>query len=70
MSKKYKVKTRSAAKKRFKKVGGRKGVKIKRSKAFRRHLLTKKSKKTKRNLRKSAYVSAVDMGHILPLLPY
>lgn len=66
----YKVKTRSAAKKRFKKVGGRKGVKIKRSRAFRRHLLTKKSKKTKRNLRRPGYVSAVDMSHILPLLPY
>ena len=66
----YKVKTRSAAKKRFKKVGGRKGVKIKRSRAFRRHLLTKKSKKTKRNLRRPGYVSAVDMAHILPLLPY
>lgn len=66
----YKVKTRSAAKKRFKKVGGRNGVKIKRSKAFRRHLLTGKSSKTKRGLRKSSYVSAVDMCHILPLLPY
>ncbi len=66
----YKVKTRSAAKKRFKKVGGKKGVKIKRSRAFRRHLLTKKSKKTKRNLRRPGYVSAVDMAHILPLLPY
>lgn len=65
-----KMKTRSAAKKRFKKVGGSKGTKIKRSKAFRRHLLTKKNRKTKRDLRKSAYVSAVDYNHIRFLLPY
>ena len=67
---KYKVKTRSAAKKRFKKVGGKNGVKIKRTKAFRRHLLTKKSRNTKRNLRKNAYVSDVDFKHIIQLLPY
>lgn len=67
---KIKMKTRSAAKKRFKKVGGSKGVKIKRSKAFRRHLLTSKSRKTKRNLRQSAYVSKADLHHIMGLLPY
>jgi large subunit ribosomal protein L35 len=65
-----KMKTRSAAKKRFKVVGGRKGIKIKRAKGFRRHLLTKKSAKTKRKLRKGAYVSAVDFNHIRELLPY
>ena len=64
-----KVKTRSAAKKRFKKVGGSK-VKIKRAKAFRRHLLTKKSKNTKRNLRKTAYVGDADIKRILVLMPY
>lgn len=64
-----KVKTRSAAKKRFKKVGG-KNVKIKRSKAFRRHLLTKKSRTTKRELRRSAYVCDADKARILELLPY
>lgn len=62
-----KMKTRSAAKKRFKVLAS---GKIKRSKAFRRHLLTKKSAKTKRDLRQNAYVSAVDMVHIAPLLPY
>lgn len=67
---KVKMKTRSAAKKRFKKVGGSKGVKIKRSKAFRRHLLTGKSRKTKRDLRQSAYVSDSDLHHIMGLLPY
>jgi large subunit ribosomal protein L35 len=64
-----KVKTRSAAKKRFKKVGG-KNVKIKRAKAFRRHLLTKKSSNTKRHLRKTAYVCDADKARILVLLPY
>lgn len=67
---KVKVKTRSAAKKRFKKVGGCGGLKIKRSKAYRRHLLTSKSRKTKRNLRQSAYVSQADLRHIKGLLPY
>jgi len=62
-----KVKTRSAAKKRFKMVAS---GKIKRSRAYRRHLLTKKSSKTKRQLRGSAYVSAVDYNHIKRLLPY
>jgi large subunit ribosomal protein L35 len=61
-----KMKTRSSAKKRFKKIG--KGL-IKRSKAFRRHLLTKKSTKRKRNLRQPAYVSAVDVNRISRMLP-
>jgi len=65
-----KMKTRSAAKKRFKKVGGSKGVKIKRSKAFRRHLLTKKSRKTKRDGRGVAYVGKSDLHRIKGLLPY
>jgi large subunit ribosomal protein L35 len=62
-----KVKTNSAAKKRFKKLGN---GKIKRAKAYKRHLLTKKNRKTKRNLCKTAYVSKVDYKHIAPLLPY
>ena len=65
-----KMKTRSAAKKRFAKVGGSAGVKIKRSKAFRRHLLTKKNRKTKRNARGVAYVGASDLHRIKGLLPY
>jgi large subunit ribosomal protein L35 len=67
---KVKMKTRSAAKKRFKKVGGAKSVKIKRAKAFRRHLLTGKSRKTKRDLRQSAYVGEADIRRIMALLPY
>ncbi len=62
-----KMKTCSAAKKRFKKL---KSGKIKRSKAFRRHLLTKKSTKTKRDLRQKAYVSKADVARIKRLLPY
>ncbi len=62
-----KMKTCSAAKKRFKKL---KSGKIKRSQAFRRHLLTKKSTKTKRDLRQKAYVSKADVARIKVLLPY
>lgn len=63
----YKMKTCSAAKKRFKKL---KNGKIKRSQAFRRHLLTKKSAKTKRDLRQQAYVNDADMARTRDLLPY
>lgn len=62
-----KMKTCSAAKKRFKKL---KSGKIKRSQAFRRHLLTKKSSKTKRDLRQGAYVSEADAPRMRALLPY
>lgn len=64
---KTKMKTRSAAKKRFKKTST---DRVKRAHAYRRHLLTKKSSKRKRDLRKTGYVSAVDLGRILKLLPY
>ncbi len=63
-----KMKTRSAAKKRFSKVG--KGNKIKRSKAYRRHLLTKKGPKGRRQLRKATYISKADMKRIALMLPY
>ena len=49
-----KQKTNSSAKKRFRVKPS--GV-IKRAQQGRRHILTKKSTKVKRNLRKSAYVS-------------
>ena len=64
-----KMRTKSAAKKRFKKTGGSE-TKIKRSKAFHRHLLTKKTTKNKRDLRGAAYVHAVDLARISLLLPY
>lgn len=60
------MKTRSAAKKRFKKVNKKT---IKRGKAYRRHLLTKKTTKTKRDLRQGSYVSAADLPRIARLLP-
>jgi len=62
-----KMKTHSASKKRFKKTGG---GKIKRAKAYRRHLLTKKTKKNKRDLRKRTYISSCDLPNINILLPY
>ena len=63
-----KVKTHSATKKRFKKVGN--GTKVKRSKAYRRHLLTKKTRKRKRDLRTAGYVSKADEKIFKILLPY
>ena len=64
-----KLKTRSAAKKRFKKTGG-KSTKIKRSKSLRRHILTKKTTKRKRQLRKRGYIAKADYSSIIQLLPY
>ncbi len=63
------MKTCSAAKKRFKRSKGKKKL-IKRSKAYRRHLLTKKTTKCKRNLRKGTYIKKCDIGRINKLLPY
>lgn len=62
-----KMKTHKGASKRFKKTGS---GKIKRAKAFKRHILTKKSAKTKRNLRQSALVSETQEKVIKKLLPY
>jgi len=61
-----KMKTNSSAKKRFiKKADG----KIKYSQGFRRHLLTKKTTKRKRDLRQGAYIHAVDIARVSKLLP-
>ena len=60
-----KVKTRSAAKKRFKLTGT---GKVKRSKAFANHILTKKSKKRKRNFRKSALVHSTQVKKIKAMI--
>lgn len=62
-----KMKTKSGAKKRFI-VQGSGG--IKRSQAFKRHILTKKSTKTKRQLRGTLQVSASDLGNVRRMLPY
>jgi len=60
-----KMKTNSSAKKRFKRTGN---GKIKRKKAFRSHILTKKSPKTKRQLRKDTLVDQADKKQIERLL--
>lgn len=60
-----KMKTHSASKKRFKK---RKNS-IKYAKSFKRHLLTKKSTKRKRALRKTAEIHAADESRLQRLLP-
>ena len=60
-----KVKTRSAVKKRFKLTGS---GKIKRSKAFGRHILTKKSTKRKRSFRKGGLVHASQVKKIKAML--
>ena len=62
-----KIKTRRGAAKRFKKTGG---GKLRRAKAFRRHILTKKSSKRKRQLRRGGLVASADEPHIRELLPY
>lgn len=56
-----KVKTKSSAKKRFKLTGT---GKIKRKHAFKSHILTKKSKKRKRNLTKFGQVDKADLKNI------
>lgn len=62
-----KMKTKSGAAKRFK-VQGSGG--IKRAKAFKRHILTKKTTKNKRQLRGTKQVNASDIGHVRAMLPY
>lgn len=60
-----KMKSHSGAKKRLKKTGS---GRLKRKKAYRRHILTKKSSKRKRHLRKDALVAPADeknMQHLL-----
>ncbi|MEX2602213.1 MAG: 50S ribosomal protein L35 [Balneolaceae bacterium] len=62
-----KMKSNSGAKKRFKVTGS---GKIKRKKAGKRHILTKKSSKRKRNLGQSTLVDPTNEGAIKRLLPY
>ena len=62
-----KIKTSRAAAKRFKKTGT---GKLKRSKAYKRHILTKKSAKTKRNLRKGTLVSDSKVKVMKKIMPY
>ena len=60
-----KVKTKSGAKKRFKLTGT---GKIKRKGAFKSHILTKKSKKRKRNLTQTSMVHKSDEGRVKDML--
>ena len=62
-----KMKTHKGAAKRFRKTGT---GKLKRAKAFKSHILTKKSAKRKRNLRKGAYLSTTQEKAMKKLLPY
>ena len=62
-----KMKTRKAAAKRFKKTSS---GKYKHRKAYRSHILTKKRKKRKRQLRKDDYVEGKDAKRLDKLMPY
>jgi large subunit ribosomal protein L35 len=62
-----KMKTHRGAAKRFRKTGT---GKIKMNHAFTSHILTSKTRKSKRNLRKGAIVAASDHKNIAALIPY
>ena len=62
-----KMKTNRAAAKRFKKTGTGKLV---RHKAYKSHILTKKTTKRKRNLRKATTVDATNVATMKKVLPY
>ena len=62
-----KVKTSRAAAKRFKVTGT---GKLKRMKAYKSHILTKKSQKRKRNLRKATVVDSTNVKSMKKALPY
>ena len=62
-----KLKTSRAAAKRFKKTGS---GKLKRMKAYKSHILTKKSQKRKRNLRKATITDPTNSKVMKKILPY
>ncbi|KPF70371.1 50S ribosomal protein L35 [Piscinibacterium candidicorallinum] len=62
-----KMKTKKSAAKRLK---VRPGGTVKRGQAFKRHILTKKTTKNKRQLRGTLNVDATNMGHVHAMLPY
>ena len=62
-----KLKTKRAAAKRFKKTGT---GQLKRFKAYKSHILTKKSTKRKRNLRKAILTDATNVKVMKKILPY
>ena len=64
---KMKLKTHRGAAKRFKKTAT---GKFKRGSAFKRHILTSKTTKRKRSLRKSSLASEHDQARLERMLPY
>jgi len=62
-----KIKTHSSSKKRFKLTGT---GKVKRAKAYKSHILTKKTTKRKRNLRKTTVASDANAPTIKMMIPY
>jgi len=62
-----KMKRHSGAKKRFSVTGT---GKVRRLKAYKSHILTKKTAKRKRNLRQANHVRAEDAGRLMRQLPY
>ncbi len=62
-----KIKTHSGAKKRFSLT---KSGRVKRSHAFKRHILTKKGTKRKRGLRQGAYADVTNESAIKRMIPY
>ncbi len=62
-----KIKTHRGAAKRFSLT---KSGKVKRSKAYKSHILNKKTSKRKRNLRQGTYIAAVEEKNIKQLIPY
>ena len=62
-----KIKTHRGAAKRFRKTAT---GKFKRTPAYTSHILTKKSAKRKRNLRKNALIARADQKKVERMLPY
>lgn len=62
-----KMKTKKSASKRFKVRGS---GSIKRGQAFKRHILTKKTTKAKRQLRGSTAVHKADVASVKSMMPY
>ncbi|MBA3505195.1 MAG: 50S ribosomal protein L35 [Betaproteobacteria bacterium] len=62
-----KMKTKSGAKKRFRVRGN---GSMKRSQAFKRHILTKKTTKSKRQLRGTTLVHSSNVDSVKAMMPY
>ena len=62
-----KLKTHSGAKKRFRTT---KNGKVKRAKAYKSHILTKKTTKRGRRLRKGGFIAECEAKKVRELIPY